>query len=88
MEEHPLPMDVQAAPPLAFVLVRLVFPLREVEVPVVVRRLVGMHALAAEPLDEQAAHGEGRVADVLGRQPPASLPRQQAVVGIAGEQVS
>ena len=53
MEKHSLPVHVQAPAPLAGVGVGLVLPLREVEVPVVAGRLVGMHARAAELFDEQ-----------------------------------
>ena len=87
MEKHPLPVNVEPPPPLAIVVVLRVFPLREVEVPVVAGRLVGMHALAAEPLHEQTARGERRVANALRRQPPAALPGEKPVVGVAGEQV-
>ena len=45
-----------------------------------------MHARAAEPLDEQAARGERRVANALRGEPPAALPGEESVVGVASEQ--
>ena len=46
---------------------------REVEVVPVARGLVGLDARAADPRREQAADGEGVVADELGVEPEAGL---------------
>ena len=59
----PLPVDVDAAPPLLRVRVGRVLALREVQVPVEAGRLVRLRARAADLQDEQPADGEGVVAD-------------------------
>src|SRR6476619_391481 len=68
-----LPMHIDAAPPLAFVLVGRVFPYRKIEMTIIPGRLVGMNARTADRRHKQSADRQGRIADRFGRIAVASL---------------
>src|SRR5258705_9825740 len=68
-----LPMHVDAASPLAFVVVGRIFPYRKIEMTIISGGLVGMNARAANGWYEQAADRQSGVADRFGRIAVASL---------------
>ena len=82
MQKLTLPVDVQPASPLPFVVVLSVFPGWEIQVAVVSLRLIGAHAGTAGLADEQAAHRKCVVPDEFRRQSKPGLPRQPLVIGI------
>ncbi len=73
VQERALPVGVKAAAVLVFALVGHVVARREIEENPVARRLIGLDARAADPGREQAADGQGVVADQLGVEPEAVL---------------
>ncbi len=82
VEELPLPMDVEAASPLAGVGMVGIGAGGEVEVLVIAGGLVGFDAGAADLLDEEVADGEGGIADHFGREAPAGLAGEEDVGGV------
>src|SRR5690606_35590248 len=83
VQEGALPVDVEAAAILPLVEMGLVLALGEVEMLVVALRLVRLDARSTDLVVEQAADEERVVADQFGRQAKATLPREEAVAGIA-----
>ena len=90
VEEHALPVNINAASPLAVISVGLIGPRREVEVPVVVDGLVGFDAVPAKRgrfdgrvvQDEKSAHSESVVSHDFSRKPIAGLSGNELIVGI------
>jgi hypothetical protein len=82
VEELALPVDVEAASPLAGVGVRGIGTGGEVEVLVVTFGLVGFDAGAADLLDEEVTDTEGGIANHFGGQAPAGLVREESIGGV------
>ncbi|MFM1944910.1 MAG: hypothetical protein RI897_3892 [Verrucomicrobiota bacterium] len=82
VEELALPVDVEAAPPLAGICMVGVGAGGEVEVLVIAGGLVGFDAGAADLVDEEAADGECGIADHFCGETPAGLAGEEDVGGI------
>ncbi len=67
VQEHPLPVHIETAPPLIVVRMRLVYALGEIQVAVIAGRLIGLGARSAGFADEKTRDGECVITDQLRR---------------------